>query len=157
MLKQLRAASEEYPLEEIKISPISVVDAEIISEVIEVAEKIGIKTFRDILLEWKNFPDVDIRDLFRSFNQKFKGLKPDEMIRIGNYTLKVRFLVSLKLEEGYDALRGGKTTYDIVINEDPSEKTFMCNTHVCFLSRKSRDLEYKLLEERLEDCNIKFL
>jgi len=156
MTESLREATKEYPIKGVEIAPISVVDAEIISEVVEVAEKFGVKIFRDIVREWKNYSDSDIRDLLRAFNFKFKGFKADEMVRIGEYTLKVRFLVSLKLEEGYDGIRG-KRCYDIVVNEDPSERMMMCNTHVNFVSRKERDMEYKRLEERLEDCNITFL
>lgn len=169
MEQHLLEATKNYPIEDSSISSISMVDAEIIVELREALKKIGNEVLVEILSRWKKSSDEDVRDQLLSFNINFgksqvvsekesKQQFSDSMIEIGDYTIKTKFLVSLKKEDScYDALRDGKVTYDIVINEDLSDKLLMCNTHVTFPSRRVRDQVYQELKEKLKKCNIRFI
>ena len=110
MEQYLLKATKTYPIEDSSISPISMVDAEIIVEIREALKKIGNEALVEILSRWKKSSDEDVRDQLLSFNIDFKESKttnerevklspPDNMIEVGDYTIKTKFLISLKKED----------------------------------------------------------
>lgn len=78
-------------------------------------------------------------------------------VNIGDYSLQVRSLKSLKKEQGWDK---GRPYYTIKVNEVKSDGVIgvTVNTEVKFMSETARDKEWDRIHRRLSTFNfIRFL
>jgi hypothetical protein len=137
MNKFLKSAVNRYNevfKKENLINPISEVDAEIITEIYELAKKANLKGLKEILEEYKYRKDSEIRDQLLEFNTNFKGLfvkdilgivkgevddkSPVPIIKIGEEYLRIWHILAWSVFEEFDD-KIGDYIYGILLNPMP--------------------------------------
>ena len=68
MKTHLKSASGRYKQGEFKINPISLIDSEIITELIEIFRKLDKKELKETVENWKYLSDEEIRDMLIQWN-----------------------------------------------------------------------------------------
>ena len=166
MKKHLKQCAENYVGErsEEGIRPISLIDAEIITEVRDILKVKGESRIVEILDRWKDHDDGDVLDSLIDYGntldpetgedneQRGKGGSnyTIDYITIQEFTIKVSHLHSIKPIEKYD--NGPK--FGIIINESHWE----ANNELFYGSEDLRDQAVEDIKERLHNfSNVRFL
>jgi len=160
MNKFLKAASLRYELEESKIQPISKVDAEIISEIVEVLRKIGIVDIKTILDKYKYLKDEDILNALLQWNidhpdrpSKDEEAEYSDEKETNHKLLKIggEYMIS-------STIYGFRVDYDelkLVINPTYADKVTSRNPYVnyCIFFRDESEME-NVVEELKKIINL---
>lgn len=149
---------DEYEIEDQETMPISEIDTECISLIIEITEKLGFKPLRDVLIEWKDHEDKEVRDKLLSLSTSIKKpvFSPRHFVEIGDsFKIDVKFLSTVSVKDHY-CFDKNRNIYSIIVNEDPQEKVLFANQIVEFLSPDQRDEEIDRLKEALKESNVHF-
>lgn len=171
MEKHLSKASEAYDIEA-KIHPISQLDAEFITIMIDVLEQKGWEDLAEIVKEYKKIPDQDVLDQLAEYSiaiddddldqdqPERKGGKssPKEFVEIGGERFRTFALFRMKRIDRWDEDSDGPV-FSILINEGPlpgSGQWYM-DTYVDFESEEERDKEWKASAAKMKKQNCVFL
>lgn len=169
MEAHLKKATEKYEAEA-KIHPISQLDAETISVLIDIIEQRGWTDLSSILKQYKKMDDQDILDMLAEYSisidedlaeeqpeQHSKGEKPKEFVEIGGRIFRTFGLFTFRRTTRWDEDRGG--LHCILVNEGPlpgSAQWYM-DTFLDFESAELRDREWEGLQSKMKKQNCKFL
>lgn len=177
MKNHLKSAGERFDKlsdQEFKISPISTIDGEIITEIVEYLKKVGEVNLVHAIEQWKYLKDEEVRDIILEMNTNFhqeeggldilenmlggkkgKGSFVREFIRFRGVRIDTYFITSILKEEGFNKNR--EYEFRIVINKDLPEQAPVKNIEFCFNTDEEREAALEELDEILEGKNIKFL
>lgn len=154
MFDHLEKISQDYPIEDSSMSPISETDAKIIDRLIHILHQLRFKDLVEVLLIWKNkLSDEDVLDLLSKYDP---GKKEIRCLEFEGNMLFLSSLYCIQKEDDYDGLRGQRV-FNIVINKDPLERSLTSNIRISYDSPKAREKGWVDLKEKLKDFNIKFI
>jgi hypothetical protein len=180
MKEHLKSASARYKQDGVKITPISEIDAEIITEISQALLKIGEDKLKGIVDQWKFLKDEDVRDLLLDWhlNTKDKRLvNPDDLngelgtndpkaekgsrkekdsffvrpfIDFQGMILDVYNIKSFTKELRYDH-DDSRLVWEIIVNKDMKTDLPYTNKVFPFYTEKFRDDAWGTLKEMLEE------
>lgn len=152
-----------------KIRPISNMDAQIISELLESLAKIGSVDLKNLVSQWKQSPDEDVLDQLIDYNvnKLTTGVVTNEegessknkWIDLGGTSIQVKDILSFEKDKYYDVDRA-KVVYCIVLNRcsEGHKIPLHANKQIEFLLSDKRDECYDSIKMRLiQFNNIRFL
>lgn len=172
MNKFLKSAVERYPKkeEERKIHPISNIDGEIITELIEIFKKHEINEVKGILDKYKYLSDEDIRDLLLEYNTnnpekpKDKDLEKlrekegsgnasseqmlRELIDFDGEILELWSIKRITKERTYN-YKENKLEYGICINKDLPENFLLKDITIKYNEEEERDSRLDKLKKEI--------
>lgn len=143
------------------ISPISKVDAEIIDNIVLIVDKLQLRDLSFILNQYKEISDKEILEQLVEFTNDIEEVKDKEtflkeLIEVRDIILPAYQIRSMKKLTSYDNIRN-MTQFQIIINEDETERILFHNTIISFDTEESRDREYKLIKNKLKKIGVTFL
>jgi len=161
MTDHLKAAYQRYTQgNDHFIAPISKVDAEIINELMNIFEKLGVITITEILKEYKLNDDKEILTLLKDAKKQVKPGSTKDSKELVDETLLPRFLeangmrIDLRLIFGYNALEfyspEGRMVYAIILNPTPEnakQVPFYSNTMLSFKTIQEHEYCIMLMDE----------
>lgn len=81
--------------------------------------------------------------------------RPNDFLDFQSNLIPVKFITRISIIDEYD-YEQSVPIYRIIINPDPSERMFFCNTIASFYSAEKRDTYMAKIKEQLYGCNIVF-
>lgn len=175
MKDHLKSAVKRYKQEEVKINPISNLDAEIVVELTQIFDKLNQPELKSMVDQWKFLSDVEVRDMLIEWNiQHPKGVEQKDKEGNDNVSIEVSKKLSVEKNEykvkNFLEFRGEildvKTIititkshsvssrgiwYEIIINKDLSERFILCNKVFSYPDERIRDQHYEDLRDRLQN------
>lgn len=160
MLQHLNNIHKEYTQtkNESECFPISLTDAQIITELIRIAPK----GLANILSVWKCIPDEDVMDQLLNFGpdlddieesddrgkERGKEHKPFPYIEVNGKGMALYYIRSW--EPTYE-IKDGKEVFGILLNREPMPMpfAFYLNTHMTYSTEEIRDRELENLKNKL--------
>jgi len=154
MNEHLKAASERFKIKTSLINPISISDANIISELIIATDRLGIYDIKRILEQWKYLKDESIEELLLQFNIDNPKTEENDnkrkFIEFENEIIEVSLIKTIGINQDYNFLIK-KMEYKIIINKDLEEKYMLTNGVFKFLDFDLRNKKLKELKDKLKD------
>lgn len=156
MNKYLKSAVERYNKEfnkELLIHPISEIDVEIITELVQILKKSGRSDILELMKSYKELKDEEIRDqllqwnidhpankVITTENKEEEPIKYPPMIQIGDSVLKINFLYGFDLYENTDS--NGSVKFGIILNPTPDhvkQVPYYANHKIEWFSEEDRN------------------
>lgn len=166
MNEHLKAAVKRYKPNQVKINPISEIDAEIVVELIEVFKKLRQTKLEQIIKEYKFLKDEDVRGKLLEWNTEFNQdegeINPDQdieevkvhdVIKLQGKIFYLSDILTFERFERWDVDRESKV-YSILINRTPEEARTIpihANEKIWYYSHSTREEDFKRLEKYFED------
>lgn len=138
--------------------PISKVDVDIIQTLITVCYNSGADEIGDILTSYKTLAtDQQILGDLREMASRGMGGEKDQyknkiykdMLDINGVLIDIRFVSVIEPKDEYD-MKKGRMDYGLLINRDPTEKLFHCNTYISCGSFENRNELLGGIKEKLK-------
>lgn len=177
MNKFFKSAVERYNnlLKSVKkdgflINPISELDAEIIGELKIILDKRGVRDVVEIVNNYKNYKDEDIRDELLQWNIDHNQMIDEDDEDIENaqqrrmFYVKIKeviiFQYDLKCFKFMEEIKNGEIKYQLMINPTPEEAKsvpYFANYIVNFDDEEDRDDTYSQLKSFLKENRINII
>jgi len=167
MNKHLESAvSRDTRKQEFKIMPISKIDGEIWQELLIAIGRSGNQELFDIINRYKLVADKDIAEDLLAYNtnnpeigeEEDHKLKfpPTPILSIKDIQIQIYHILKLSQHDRYDNNVGGMV-YDLIINEDISNKVIFSNTTITYFTAESRRLDIERINKQFEENGYKIL
>lgn len=166
MTDYLRAASDRYKQDDSSfIAPISRVDANIISELYDIFDKIGVISVTEILSEYKLNDDKETLRLLKDVKKQIKKVTPGKDNDLQPHYIKAagRY-IDMRLIFGFDSVKffddQGYEVWGIVLNPTPNEAKnipYYSNTLISFDNQSDCDILLGLLDKYLVESRGGFI
>jgi hypothetical protein len=154
MEKHLKEAIDETMAEEINM--ISLIDAEIITELRKSLKKHSLDKLDSIISEWKNLDDIEICELLVEYNSSAED-KPDKktggwknFILFDKITLDSHYIISVGKNRRFNR-EEGHYIYQLVLNEFTSENSPYHDLRIDYSDERDRDNKYNFLLVLMND------
>ena len=138
------------------IMPISEMEAEIVTEIIDIFDKIGYGDVAEIMRKFKLQSDSEVFQELLLWNQNGGGIAKKILVNIKDLSIDVYLVKTISLKDSYDHSKA-MPIYKIIINEDSTDRSPYCNQEVVCYSLKERDKLLEELKEKLKYFRIKFI
>lgn len=166
MTDYLRAASDRYNQDDSNfIAPISKVDANIISELHDIFEKIGLIAVTEILGEYKLNDDKETLRLLKDVKKQIKKPTSKEEFESKPHYIKANGrYIDMRLIYGFDSImffdESGRQIWGILLNPTPDEAKnvpYYSNTLISFEDESECSILIGLLDKYLVEARGGFI
>jgi len=169
-LKSASKAYEKLKNKDYLINPISEIDGEIITEIVEIFKKLGVNNVVEILRNYKYQKDEEIRDQLLQVNIDFNSEKSEELkpskdkvlkkqiIVLKEHNLMAKFIFGFKFSEDYDS--DDNFLGKIILNptrHDVTNLPIYANYEVCSNDEEEFEDLKKQIEEQLMKIGVEFI